>query len=237
MPRLSRTLSLPVPEYCFIGKPVPAYPYAFAGYPKLKGVAAIELSLDESETISLAGTLGSFLSSVHSFPGLDAQELGVIQADVDPGTAIAEALAELNELAPSLPSDISRQCENYLQNQIKVSRRYSGPRRLLHGDFSAEHILLSTDGREVIEVIDWTDVEIGDPAFDYGYLWVWQGDSLVTEVLRHYQGDVDAEFRDRVRLYGICSAIADYHYGVMAGIDKNRQIGLAALDREFLKSD
>ncbi len=60
---------------------------------------------------------------------------------------------------------------------------------------------------------------------------------LPLEVLRHYQGEVDAGFLDRVRLYGVCSAIADYHYGVMAGIDKNRQIGLAALERSFLVSD
>ena len=76
--------------------------------------------------------------------------------------------------------------------------------------------------------IDWTDVEIGDPAFDFGCLWVWHGEPFVQEVIRHYRRDVDSGFLERIRLYGICSAIADAYYGVTAGIDKNRQIGLAA---------
>lgn len=91
LPRLSKTLPLPVPEYSFIGTPGPAYPYAFAGYEKLNGIPAIELSTPQSETIPLAGLLGCFLSSVHSFPALDAQKLGIVQAEVDPGVAIAEA--------------------------------------------------------------------------------------------------------------------------------------------------
>ena len=237
LPRLSKTLPLPVPEYSFIGTPGPAYPYAFAGYEKLNGIPAIELSTPQSETIPLAGLLGCFLSSVHSFPALDAQKLGIVQAEVDPGVAIAEALAELCELASTLPSDISSRCARYLENHLRANMHYSCPRRLLHGDFSAEHILLSSDGRTVIGVIDWTDAEFGDPAFDFGYLWVWRGDPLVGEVLQHYQGDVDGEFLDRVRVYGVCSAVADYHYGIMAGIDKNRQIGLAALERSFLVRD
>jgi hypothetical protein len=70
----------------------------------------------------------------------------------------------------------------------------------------------------------------------FGYLWVWQGEPLVTEVIRHYRGVMDPGFLDRVRPYGVCSAIADAYYGVTAGIDKNRQIGVAALERSFFRN-
>ena len=50
------------------------------------------------------------------------------------------------------------------------------------------------------------------------------------------RGDVDPGFLDRVRLYGVCSAIADAYYGVTAGIEKNRRIGVAALERSFLRN-
>jgi Phosphotransferase enzyme family len=92
---------------------------------------------------------------------------------------------------------------------------------------------LSSDGQNIVGVIDWTDVEIGDPAFDFGYLWVWHGEPFVREVLRHYQGDIDPGFIDRACAYGVCSAVADCYYGIMAGIERNRRIGIAALERSF----
>jgi aminoglycoside 2''-phosphotransferase len=212
------------------------FPYVFAGYPKLNGTPAIDLSVDLADAIALAPSLGSFLSALHSFSPLDAHDLGVPQAEMDPRVGAKVARDELKALASVLEAEHINRCRFYLEDQIRANLRYSGPPRLLHADFSAEHILLSSDGRQVVGVIDWTDAEIGDPAFDFGYLWVWQGEPLVTEVIRHYRGVMDPGFFDRVRLYGVCSAIADAYYGVTAGIDKNRQIGVAALERSFLRN-
>jgi aminoglycoside phosphotransferase (APT) family kinase protein len=154
---------------------------------------------------------------------------------MDPRVGAIVARDELKALASVLEAEHINRCRFYLEDQIRANHHNLRPPRLLHADFSAEHILLSSDRRQVVGVIDWTDAEIGDPAFDFGYLWVWQGEPLVTEVIRHYLRDVDAEFIDRVRLYGVCSAIADAYYGVMAGIDKNRRIGVAALEGSFLR--
>ena len=85
-----------------------------------------------------------------------------------------EARDQLEQLASVLEAELINRCGSFLEDHILANRRYSGPPRLLHADFSAEHILLSSDGRQVVGVIDWTDAEIGDPAFDFGYLWVCQ---------------------------------------------------------------
>jgi aminoglycoside 2''-phosphotransferase len=219
-----------------IGQPGPFFPYVFAGYRKLNGAPAIDLSVNLVDVIALAPLLGSFLSAVHSFSPAEAHDLGVPQAEMDPRVCAQEAADELKQLASVLEAELINRCHFYLEDHIRANGRYSGPPRLLHADFSAEHILLSSDCRRVVGVIDWTDAEIGDPAFDFGYLWVWQGEPLVTEVIRHYRGVMDPGFLDRVRLYGVCSAIADAYYGVTAGIDKNRQIGVAALERSFFRN-
>jgi aminoglycoside phosphotransferase (APT) family kinase protein len=174
------------------------------------------------------------LSALHSFSPLAAHDLGVPQAETDPRVGAIVARVELKALASVLEAEHIDRCRFYLEDQIRANHHNLRPPRLFHADFSAEHILLSSDRRQVVGVIDWTDAEIGDPAFDFGYLWVWQGEPLVTEVIRHYLRDVDAEFIDRVRLYGVCSAIAHAYYGVMAGIEKNRRIGVAALEWSFL---
>jgi hypothetical protein len=38
-----------------------------------------------------------------------------------------------------------------------------------------------------------------------------------------------------VLLYGVCSAVADAYDGVNAGVEKNRRIGVTALQRSFLR--
>ncbi len=105
---------------------------------------------------------------------------------------------------------------------------------LLHSDLSAEHILLSADGNRVEAIIDWTDAVTGDPAHDFAGLWVWQGQPFVEQVLEHYAGAMDADFRQRIRLYALCSALSDFSYGVQAGREANRRLGLAALERSLL---
>jgi aminoglycoside phosphotransferase (APT) family kinase protein len=234
--RVSAAVVTPVPEYRFIGKPGPVFPYMFAGYPKLKGTPAIELPLSLREVMPLARSMGSILSSVHSFSTSDAHELGVAQAESDLQSNAIEALAELAEIASVLKSELVDRCVAYLKATVGPSTPASRASCLLHGDFSAEHILLSSDGQNIVGVIDWTDTEIGDPAFDFGYLWVWHGEPFVREVLHHYQGAIDPGFIDRACAYGICSAVADCYYGMKAGIERNRRIGVAALERSFSSS-
>ena len=233
--RLRNVLPVPVPAYQLIGRPGPSFPYVFAGYLRLNGTPAIDMSVDLADAIALAPALGSFLSSVHSFSAAEAHELGVPHAEMDPRVC-ARGCGQAEQLASVLGAELINRCGSLLEDHIRANRPSFGPPRLLHADFSAEHILLSSDGRQVVGVIDWTDAEIGDPAFDFGYLWVWRGEPLLTEVIRHYRGDMDPGFLDRVRLYGVCSAIADAYYGVTAGIDKNRRIGVAALERSFLRN-
>ena len=234
--RVSAAVATPVPEYRFIGKPGPVFPYMFAGYPKLKGTPAIELPLSLREAMPLAKPMGSILFAVHSISASDARELGVVQAESDLQSNAIEALAELAEIASVLNSKLVDQCVAYLKATTSPSSPASRSSCLLHGDFSAEHILLSSDGQNIVGVIDWTDAEIGDPAFDFGYLWVWHGDPFVRAVLRHYRGDIDPAFIDRARAYGVCSAVADCYYGMTAGIERNWRIGIAALERSFSSS-
>jgi hypothetical protein len=59
------------------------------------------------------------------------------------------------------------------------------------------------------------------------------GESLVEGVLACYTGPVDTGFRDRVRYYCTCTAVAEVAYGIDANRERNRRLGLAALERAF----
>jgi aminoglycoside phosphotransferase (APT) family kinase protein len=233
LPHLAPRLPVPVPQYRFVGTPGPLFPYLFAGYRKLRGTPAIQLGLGPGDALALAPALGAVLSAVHSLPADEACCIGVRRAEDDPQSRVLEALEELRAVRGELRPESYEGCRLYLEQSAAAGQGYQGPPRLLHADFSAEHILLSPDGRRVEGVIDWTDAEVGDPAFDFGYLWVWHGERLVDEILRHYALDVDPGLRDRVQRDGVCQAIADLHYGVAGGGEKYRWTGRAAFERAF----
>src|SRR5690606_28759782 len=53
---------------------------------------------------------------------------------------------------------------------------------IVHNDFAAEHLLFDSPSRTITGVIDWSDVAIGDPAFDFAGLFHWGGDAFARAV-------------------------------------------------------
>jgi hypothetical protein len=51
-----------------------------------------------------------------------------------------------------------------------------------------EHILLSKDGRKVVGVIDWADMDIGPAASDFVFAAAWLGKNFLKDVLKHHKG-------------------------------------------------
>ncbi|WP_304458593.1 aminoglycoside phosphotransferase family protein [Alicyclobacillus sendaiensis] len=76
------------------------------------------------------------------------------------------------------------------------------PRALLHGDLTHAHILYHPCVTEAIGIIDFGDVQFGDPAYDFAGLYWDYGPAFVQNVLDHYaagQGKRDVHaFRARV---------------------------------------
>ena len=61
---------------------------------------------------------------------------------------------------------------------------------VIHGDFTDDHILLeSVDGR-LAGVIDFTDACLGDPAYDFAFLWAY-GPWVPERVARAHGPGVD----------------------------------------------
>jgi aminoglycoside phosphotransferase (APT) family kinase protein len=110
----------------------------------------------------------------------------------------------------------------------------AGPLRdgLLHGDLHAGHLLVDPAGR-VVGLIDWADACLGDPAYDLKFLWVLPGEHFVEEVLSFYDGPIDPGFLDRIRFYGVCTAVDEVAYGLSESRDENLRRGLATLRRTF----
>ena len=184
---------------------------SFAGYPLLAGreldVATFR-ALSDDQRGRIAVQLATFLTAVHATPKPIARELGVSepdpQKDRDDLRRDTEAL-----VLPRLEPHEARVVRAFLSEMAAESRSVH-PTTLVHGDLSGEHVLWDAEHQQV-NIIDFSDRSIGDPALDFAGLHAY-GCEFIESVLERYHGPKDEGTLRRARRYfrrGALETMAD----------------------------
>lgn len=229
--RLAPRLSLPIPAFTEIGTPCADFPFRFAGYRRLEGAPAMGV-----EGGPPAAALGRFLGELHSFPVEAAAAVGVLRDDSSRNLdrLQEEAAGAFARLREALPAGASGPCWKLLSR-----KEASSPARvcLAHTDLTAEHILVSPDGREIAGILDWADAAIGDPAVDFAGLYAWRGEEFLRGAVRHYAAPVDEGMLRRARLIGLTVACLNLLYGLEARRDEYVAFGRGAIGRLLARAE
>lgn len=102
----------------------------------------------------------------------------------------------------------------------------------IHGDLTKANILYHAETKQ-LGIIDFTDTQLGDPAFDFaGFFWDF-GVEFTNKVLEHYNGpETAASIMKRVSsFYGLQPLLHEWLYKVRNNIDFSPQIGLEKMKR------
>ena len=83
--------------------------------------------------------------------------------------------------------------------ELAAEAKPTRPTTLVHGDLAGEHILWDADQRQV-NIIDFSDRYIGDPAFDFAGLLA-NGRHFAQRVVDQYRGSKDEGSLRRAQLY------------------------------------
>jgi aminoglycoside phosphotransferase (APT) family kinase protein len=232
LPLLRPRLPLPIPAPCFSGEPREPFPYRFMGYPLLPGTPADRVAIDPRRDTDHAEALGGFLSDLHAFPAATARDCGLTESGDDtPERLIEEARTLAEWITPALPDLVRDRAQALLDGAVEPPPAYAGPPLLTHQDILAEHILIGAAG-EIAGIIDFGDIALGDPAFDFVGLYIWRGEAFARLALDHYTGTVDARFVDRVAFMGWCFALIDLGRAAKFGLQP-MDIALAGLATAF----
>ena len=212
MPRLSRSLNLPVPVIERFA------PYRdgllAAAHRKIEGVPlSRELyeSLPPGQKARAVRDLALFLRSLHSTSHRVAREAGVPSCDypfcrtesgITPGSAPEQYGAALERLLsyPQIDRDTAQFCNGVVRSLLRLDRDEPDAPALVHGDLSVDHVLFDPEAGRIIGVIDFTDVVITDPALDLMYLYSAYGEGFLSDLLRHYAPERSEHLMARVRL-------------------------------------
>lgn len=171
-------------------------------YPYVKGQP---LTLDYVGTMAnlecgkVAHQLGHFLRQLHSLDLKPFVDLGY--EPVDPDGFATYALDLVNRLHDTIlchfPAHVRKIIQATTDQYILSVKRNGFPLVVTHGDLQAEHILWDTDA-ERLGVIDFGDIRLNDPTYDFSYLGFY-GRAFLAEVERSYTLPIDEDFRTRVR--------------------------------------
>ena len=230
LPQLAKTLSVRLPQFEFIchGNEECA---RFVGYRKIEGVPLSSAFFKFIRSDHLAQHLSRVLTELHRFPLQEALQLKIPYASPiewrqeyqDRYTQVRERVFPLLDAA--MRAKVTALWEGFLNKESYFQFQSV----LLHGDLSGEHILCKPNGEQIAGIIDWGDLSIGDPAFDFTGLWHNYGSKFVGQVLVGYEGEVDDTFRERISFYSRMIPFHKILYGLNMRDPMRLELGLQQL--------
>jgi aminoglycoside 2''-phosphotransferase len=197
-------LPLPVPRYLAAFPRSSAAPHGYAIYRYLPGRMMDLNGLSKKKRDAAAAALANFLRSLH------ALQLGpepCVDLPRENPRLIAEqylagaASAIVPRLSPLAGRALLRVFETYLGE----SSNFSFKPAVLHADLSRDHVLMENDA--VTGVVDFGDVNWGDPDYDFMYLFIEFGLAFAEEVARRYGHPDLPRLRSKLRYFGIVDQI------------------------------
>ncbi len=168
VPRLATALSTPIPHVRHVGRATVDFPFAWTVQSWLPGSPPGDLDPGAQER--LATDLGRFVRELH---GIDASGLPV--AGDEWGYRCGEPVTD--DMDRWADDAIGRLADLYDPASLAEAWRRirhvpprSGPPCWVHADLSSENLLVSEDG-DLVGVIDFGGLGVGDPAVDLLYAW------------------------------------------------------------------
>ncbi|MBV7707451.1 phosphotransferase [Nocardia nova] len=233
LPELAPLLPVPIPQFLFTA-PNPLGPGEFCVYPLVPGE-----SLDEEEWAErgllhsdAARTIAELIDLIHSFPVDRAQSFGVEVTDLR-GDFAADLKAVRAEVLPLLDASEAEELSAAWQRYLDDDANFDFEPTLIHADMSLDHLLI-TDGA-ISGLIDFGDVEIGDPDYDLCYLYPEAGRDFVREIQRCRARDLEPVTENKLRFWACADPALDVLDAIEQGRTDFRDQRLAVL-RQALRS-
>lgn len=153
----------------------------FGGYPKIAGVElteAIFAALPRAAQERVLADIGGFLGALHALP-----------ADLVPPSGEDAAwfhdryMERRGHLADALGPALLDAADRFFR--ALPAAVVTTDASVIHRDLTEDHLLLDPQAQRLAGVIDFTDARLGDPAFDFTFLWAY-GRNAPALALRRY---------------------------------------------------
>ena len=167
--------------------------------PGVQFTKKISSTFTKDEILSVAKQLGLFLTAVHSFPVEKAKEFGVQQ--IDSLNSWQKRLTKIRKGVFPYISEKEQQWviklfEDFLKSIMKTPIKSV----LTHSDIMPEHIIVDPETHTLSGIIDFGDLCIADPAYDFTFL-ARYGQDFLSKAYENYKLPRNETFETRRKFY------------------------------------
>lgn len=217
MPMLTERLTLAIPKFDYVGKQYNGLP--FVGYRRLPGEILGEdsvPSLPAAERSTIAGQIATFIDELSSFPVALARELGV--PDVDLRGEFVELFKQIKlNVFPQLDLAMQKYIVSRFENHFNHPSHFHYSPTLIHADLSPDHYLIDPIDRKLTGIIDFGDLQITDPDYEYTYILEDCGEDFARQVMESREKADIASKLKKVSFFVLAGHLAYIAEGVTRG--------------------
>ena len=111
---------------------------------------------------------------------------------------------QFEEVEKKIYPDIDEEMKKYISSLyasfLENEAYFKYQPRLLHGDLSCDHLLFDPQKEQLTGIIDFGDLQIGDPDLDYIYIYEECGEAFTREVMtKRWESNIPSQL-EKVRL-------------------------------------
>ena len=204
LPKIKSAVGISIPDFEFIS---PAL--NFVGYQKINGHILsdkILRSLSKNQQVEIHKTLGNFLTQIHSFPLSCLENCGLETMDLKEEYSDNFKNAK-KEIFPFISKKKREIISHFFNQYLSDDNNFKYTAALVHNDFSKDHILIDTGNKQISGIIDFGDIAIGDPSYDFLYSLDEFGKRFLKEVFRYYDNPMQNIPLAKIQFFSLANKI------------------------------
>ncbi len=156
-------------------------------------------TFSKEELRQTASQIGNFLNNLHSRPVDRVKKLGIRQIEsLETWRKKFEKIK--TNVFPHISGPEQDWATSIFQNFFETVLEKPMPLTVIHSDIMPEHIIVNPETHALAGIIDFGDVEIGDPAYDFAFLAKY-GKSFLNWTYETYKQPKDSAFEIRRQFY------------------------------------
>jgi aminoglycoside 2''-phosphotransferase len=197
-------LPLAVPRYVQAVRDSPAASCGYAVYRYLHGHAMGTSVLTQEEYDAAADRIAGFLRSLHALQPV-TEMASLLPREDERLIAMEYFVNAERDLAPRLTSCEAKALREQFETYLGTPGNFLFQPAVLHADLGRDHIVM--EGGSVEGVLDFGDVNWGDPDYDFLYLFVDFGPDFAGNVGRRYGHPEPEQLRIKLHYFAVVDQI------------------------------
>jgi len=204
LPRIRSFVNLQIPDFKFISPRK-----NFVGYKIIQGeplMSQVYFSLKKNVRESIQHSIGEFLFQLHHIPLSQLTDCGLETMN------LKKEYAENFELAKDfIYPNISKVRQNIITEifrwYLNDTKNFDFAPALIHNDFSKDHILFDIVKEQITGIIDFGDIALGDPDYDFMYLYDEFGEDFLKGIFKLYNQSDKNNLKKKLEFFSLANKI------------------------------